>query len=301
MEHETSGSSSAPKDWSYEAAFARHRGLISPEEQLVLQGKRVAIVGLGGVGGIHLLTLSRLGIGGFHIADPDRFELANFNRQVGANMRTLGRSKAEVMAEEARAINPALDLRVITDPIGPKNVDALLDGVDILVDGIDFFSLPTRRLIFREARRRGLWAVTAGPIGFSTAWMVFSPTGMSFDDYFDMHDAMDPADQVIAFFVGLTPRASHRTYFDLKQVDPRSGRAPSAGLACQLCAGVAATQVLKILLGRQPIHPAPWYFQFDAYRQRLFKGRLGRGNRSLSQRLKRWMMRNRLAQLGWKF
>jgi molybdopterin/thiamine biosynthesis adenylyltransferase len=92
------------------------------------------------------------------------------------------------MAEEARAINPELDLRVFADDLTAENVDAILDGVDVLVDGIDFFALDARRLAFREARRRGIWAITAGPIGFSTAWLTFSPTGMSFDEYFDLTD-----------------------------------------------------------------------------------------------------------------
>ena len=162
--------------WSYQEAFSRHRGLISAEEQAVLQGKRVAIVGQGGVGGVHLITLTRLGIGGFHIADPDRFEVANFNRQFGATMRTLGQNKATVMAEEARAINPDLELRVFAEAITPENIDALLDGIDVVLDGIDFFSLDTRRLVFREARRRRIWAITAGPIGFSAAWLVLRRT-----------------------------------------------------------------------------------------------------------------------------
>jgi hypothetical protein len=98
----------------------------------------------------------------------------------------------------------------------------------------------------------------------------------------------------------LTPRASHLAYLDLKQVDPRSGRGPSAGLACQLCAGVAAAEAVKILLGRSPIRPAPWFFQFDAYLQRLYRGRLRWGNRSPAQRLKRWLMKKNLARLGWK-
>src|SRR6516225_411029 len=90
--------------YCYEEAFARHLGLFSPEEQNRLRGSRVAIAGLGGVGGIHLITLARLGIGAFNIADPDRFELANFNRQYGANLRSLGQRKVQVMAREARAI-----------------------------------------------------------------------------------------------------------------------------------------------------------------------------------------------------
>jgi molybdopterin/thiamine biosynthesis adenylyltransferase len=300
MDHDAPGSHSSAPGWSYDEAFARHRGLISVREQAVLRTKRIAIIGQGGVGGVHLVTLARLGIGGFHIADPDRFELANFNRQQGASMETLGRNKASVMAEQARAINPELDLRVYSQPVTRDNVEAVLEGVDVVVDGIDFFSLETRRLVFRTARQRGLWALTAGPIGFSAAWLVFSPTGMTFDDYFDLDDGMDRADQLVAFLTGLTPRASHLAYLDLTQVDPQSGRGPSAGLACHLCAGVAAAEVVKILLERAPIRPAPWFFQFDAYRQRLYSGRLRWGNRSPSQRLKRWLMKKHLARLGWK-
>ena len=122
---------------------------------------------------------------------------------------------------------------------------------------------------------------------------------MSFDQYFDLHDDMDPVDQLVAFLVGLTPRAPHLAYLDLGAVDPRSGRGPSVGLACHLCSGVAATEAVKVLLGRSPIRPAPWYFQFDAYRQRLYRGRLLGGNRHPWQRLKRRLMRRRIGRLGW--
>jgi molybdopterin/thiamine biosynthesis adenylyltransferase len=285
--------------FSYREAFARHRGLLKPEEQERLRSSRVAIAGMGGVGGVHLITLARLGIGAFHVADPDRFELVNFNRQYGATLRSLGQGKAEVMAEEARAVNPELQLRVYSEAITPENVSEFLEGVDVFVDAIDFFEIDTRRHIFREARRRGIWAITAGPIGFSAAWLVFSPTGMSFDEYFDLNDTMDRADRLVAFLVGLTPRATQRAYLDLTQVDPRAGTGPSAGLACHLCSGVVAAEIFKILLGRSPIRPAPWYFQFDAYRQRLCKGCLHGGNRHPWQRVKRKIVRSRLARLGW--
>lgn len=285
--------------FSYEQAFARHLGLIDPDEQARIRRSRVAILGMGGVGGIHLVTLARLGVGSFHIADPDRFELANFNRQYGASMNTIGRGKAEVMAEQARAINPEIQLRVFSEAVTPANVGAVLEGVDVLVDGIDFFALEARRLVFREARRRGIWAVTAGPLGFSTAWIVFSPTGMSFDDYFDFDYATDPLDQLVAFLVGLAPGATHRTYMDLSRADPTTGRGPSAGLACHLCSGVAAAEVLKILLKRSPVSPAPCYFQFDAYRHTLAHGCLPGGNGHFWRRFKRRLVRKKLAQLGW--
>jgi hypothetical protein len=82
-------------------------------------------------------------------------------------------------------------------------------------------------------------------------------------------------------------------------VDHKAGRGPSAGLACQLCSGIVAAEILKILLGRSPIRPAPWYFQFDAYRQRLCKGRLLGGNRHPWQRVKRKLLRTLLTRMGW--
>lgn len=76
--------------FQYDEAFSRNIGWVTAEEQCVLRTKRVAIAGLGGVGGGHLLTLTRLGIGGFHLADFDTFDLANFNRQASAATSTLG-------------------------------------------------------------------------------------------------------------------------------------------------------------------------------------------------------------------
>ena len=87
---------------------------------------------------------------------------------------------------------------------------------------------------------------------------------------------------------------------DLAQVDTQAGRGPSAALACQMCSGVAAAEILKILLGRGPLRPAPYYHQFDAYRMKLCQGYLWRGNRHPWQRVKRWLARRQLTELGWQ-
>src|SRR2546426_156232 len=195
-------SGSRPAGWSYERAFSRNLGLISANEQKKLRQSHVAIAGMGGVGGVHLITLTRLGIGKFTIADPDTYEIGNFNRQFGATLPALGRNKAEVMAEEARSINPEVEIRVVPAAVTPDNVTDFLAGADLLLDGVDFFSIAARRLLFRTARELGMWAITAGPIGFSTAWLSFDPSGMSFDRYFDLHNGMSHIDQLIALAVG---------------------------------------------------------------------------------------------------
>ena len=285
--------------WSYDEAFARNLGLITRDEQRRLRDSRVAIAGMGGVGGVHLMTLARLGVGRFTIADPDSFETANFNRQYGATLRNMGRGKAEAMAEESQQVNPELDVRVFRERITPANVGDFLEGASVVIDGIDFFAFDARRLLFREARQRGLWAITAGPVGFSAAWLLFDPQGMDFDTYFGLYDGMPPVDQFAAFTMGLAPAGTHWPYLDLSEVKGKAARGPSAGLACQLCSGIAAVETAKVILGRKPLRPAPCYAQFDAYRCLLRRGRLIWGNRGPLQRLKRAILRRRMLQLGY--
>ncbi len=294
-----SADNTASAAWSYEEAFSRNLGLVSPEEQQRLRQCRVAIPGMGGVGGNHLMTLTRLGIGKFHIADADAFETKNFNRQFGATLDNLGQAKVSVLDAAAKSVNPELQIEVFDKFITPENVAAFLDGVDLLVDSVDFFAFEARRMLFREARQRGIWALTAGPIGFSTAWLAFDPNGMSFDEYFDLNDDMQAVDKLCAFALGLAPRSTHLPYFDFSYVES-SGRGPSACAACRLAAGVVGTEAVKILLNRGEVRAAPYFQQFDAYRYLLRKGRLRSGNRSYLQRLKRRIMRGRMIKLGYK-
>lgn len=289
---------SNPSDWTYSEAFSRNLGLIAPAEQERLRQCRVAIPGMGGVGGMHLMTLVRMGIGKFRISDADVFETKNFNRQFGATIQNLGRGKVDVMASSAESVNPELEIDTFSEFVTTKNIDAFLDGVDLVVDSVDFFAFEARRMIFREARKRGIWVITAGPIGFSTAWILFDPAGMSFDEYFDFKDGMEPVDQLCAFALGLAPRSTHLPYFDFSYVE-QSGRGPSVAAACQLASGVVGAEAIKILLGRKGLRPAPYYSQFDAYRCLLKTGRLRFGNRGPLQKLKRQVMRRRMISLGY--
>jgi molybdopterin/thiamine biosynthesis adenylyltransferase len=255
--------------FAYADAFRRNLGWVTVAEQTALRGKRVAIAGLGGVGGAHLLTLTRLGIGAFHIADFDRFELHNFNRQVGATMESLDRPKVEVMAEMARAINPELDLRLFPDGISATNLDGFLDGVDLYVDGLDFFVLDERQRVFARCAERGIAAITAAPLGMGAAVLVFVPGAMSFEEYFRMGDAPF-SEKAARFLVGLSPSMLQMGYLvDPSRFDIGARAGPSTPMACDLCAGIAATEALKVLLGRGRIVAAPRGIHFDAYKQRL--------------------------------
>ena len=143
--------------FDYTAAVSRNIGWVTVAEQQRLRGARVAIAGLGGVGGAHLLTLARLGIGSFHLSDFDTFDLPNFNRQAGAMMSTLGQPKADVLVSMARDINPELEVRVFEEGVDAKNVDAFLEGVELRPD------FPHQLALVVAHPRDGVRAQATGP------------------------------------------------------------------------------------------------------------------------------------------
>jgi len=255
--------------FDYETAFARNLGWLTRTEQRTLRGKCVAIAGLGGVGGLHLLTLVRLGVGRFHLAEFDTFDLVNFNRQVGASLSSIDRPKLDVMASMARDINPTVEIADFAAGVNKSNVDAFLAGADLFVDGLDFFAIAARELVFAVCARRGIPATTVAPLGMGAALLNFMPGKMGFAEYFGF-DQSTEEEKPLRFLIGLAPAMLHRRYLvDPSFVDLASGRGPSTAMACQICAGVAATEALKILVGRGRVLAAPRGVHFDAYRNKL--------------------------------
>ena len=280
--------------YEYASAVSRNIGWLTPVEQERLRTARVAVAGLGGVGGAHLLTLARLGIGQFHIADFDSYEVHNFNRQAGAFMSTLGQSKGDVMAAMARDVNPEAEIRTFGDGVTAANLDDFLRGVDVYVDGIDFFAVEARRMLFVACHERGIPAVTAAPLGMGVSLLYFKPGSMSFEQYFRL-EGCTREEQYARFIAGLSPAMLQRNYLAVPEaVDFKAQRGPSTVMACDLCAGVTGTAVLKILLGRGPLRAAPWAMQFDAYRQKLSFTWRPFGNANPLQRLLLRLIRPRL-------
>lgn len=255
--------------FDYHTAFSRNIGWLTEAEQQQLSRKRVAIAGMGGVGGFHLLALARLGIQHFHIADLDIFELANFNRQAGATLSSIDRHKAEVLAEKALEINPACDIRVFSQGVNPQNLGEFMAGVDLYVDGLDFFAFAAREMVFARCHAQRIPATTVAPLGMSAALLNFLPGRMSFEDYFQLAGRPE-LEKAVRFLVGLAPALLHRHYLaDRSRVDLKARKGPSTIMACQLCAGVAASEALKILLRRGKVWAAPHGIQFDGYRNKL--------------------------------
>ncbi len=286
-----------PASFNYHDAFDRNIGWVTQAEQDILRTRRVAIAGLGGVGGVHLLTLARLGIGCFTIADFDEFAIANFNRQAGANIKTLGLWKIEVMASQAKEINPSIDLRLFPNGVTGDTIDAFLADADLFVDGIDFFALDIRRAVFARASEKGIPALTAAPLGMGVGLLAFLPGKMTFEQYFRL-EGKPEREQYLRFLIGLAPKGLHQSYLvDPTRVDLAAKRGPSTVAACQLCAGQTAAVAVRLLLHRAGVRCAPFSSQFDAYTGKLATSRLVFGNNGPLQRLRLGAARRLLARL----
>ncbi len=255
--------------FDYTSAYSRNIGWVTLAEQQKLRQSRIAVAGLGGVGGAHLLTLARLGISQFNIADFDEFSVHNINRQAGAFVSTFDQPKLDTLARMAQDINPEIKLGLFAQGVTQDNVDEFLKDVDVYVDGLDFFALPARRMVFAKCREKGIPALTAAPLGMGVAFLYFSPQGMSFEDYFKV-EGHESQEQYARFIAGLSPAMLNRDYLVAPEsVNFQEKRGPSTIMACDLCAGVMGASVLKVLLGRGTIKAAPWGLHFDAYHQKL--------------------------------
>ena len=119
-------------------AFRRTTALIGAEAMEKLRKKRVAVFGLGGVGGHAFEALVRMGIGEFDIIDSDSFSITNLNRQLLATTDTIGQKKVEIAEKRAKSINPevvihAHDLFYLPE----KESELVFSKFDYVIDAID--------------------------------------------------------------------------------------------------------------------------------------------------------------------
>lgn len=121
--------------------FIRTRLLVGDEPLERLQQARVAVFGVGGVGGYAVEALARSGVGTLHLYDDDTVSESNLNRQIAALHSTMGQPKAEVMARRVLDINPDCHVGAIRMFYLPSNADAVdLSQYDYVVDCIDTVS-----------------------------------------------------------------------------------------------------------------------------------------------------------------
>lgn len=144
--------------FSYAEFSTRNLGFINGAEQAQLKNARVFICGVGGMGGACIHTLARAGVSGFVIADMDVFEISNLNRQVFANLKTIGMEKTAATRAGILDINPDADIAVYgADWFA--HIDEILAGVNVVVNGMDDVAASVQ--LYRKARAAGIVVIDA--------------------------------------------------------------------------------------------------------------------------------------------
>jgi molybdopterin/thiamine biosynthesis adenylyltransferase len=233
--------------------FTRNLGIVSEDEQARLTTCRIAIAGVGGDGGLVAELLCRLGVGAFRLADPERFELENLNRQNGSSIGTVGSRKVDVIAEVLQSINPDVCIETFPDGVLPENADRFVSGADLVIDESEYSQHAIGVAIARAARKARVPVLTGFNVAFGSIVTSFEPGGMTLEQYLGVSE-VDPLDAVAAVDVPLErwlPRLP--AYVDATVIEAVSAGerpAPSVSPGVALTAGLVVTQAFVILCGR---------------------------------------------------
>ncbi len=263
----------------------RYEGLLTSEDRRRLAGATVCGAGCGGVGGWTYDLLARLGCGRIRVADPESYDASNGNRQMCCASDTVGRNKAEATAEWIRRVNPGVEVEVFADGVTEQNLGRFMDGASIVIDGIDLARFEIKKLVFDDARRRGVSVVTCPIFGFGAALAIFDPDrSPTFDAYFG---AVPPSSDRAGrrrFVESLAPAFfSFLPAVDLAGFRRRvqEGKVPSIGIGTMVSGSLGATAVVDRVCGWRRLPAVPVTTHVD-----LLSGRLQRTGPA-----RRWVIR----------
>jgi len=138
-----------------------------------LKKAKVFLAGAGGLGSPAAIYLAAAGIGTLRIADHDKVELSNLNRQVLHWEEDIGKRKVDSAAAKLRKFNKGIKIETISDTITEDNVSRLIGDSDLIVDAMD--NLPTRYLLNRAAIEKGIPFFHGAVYGFEGRAMTVLP------------------------------------------------------------------------------------------------------------------------------
>jgi len=261
-------------DKLYWESYQRNIGIFTRAEQKQLKNSKIAIAGMGGVGGIYLINLIRAGIENFNISDPDIFEHKNMNRQYGAMLDTIGGNKAQVMKKIALSINPGADITIYKGALGKDNIDSFIDGCDLVLDAIDILDFEVKSMVHDTARKNNLYSIRAVPLGFGATMQVFSPGSMRFSEYFRLDETADITKRFENILDGHAPKRIHEEYmgagaYKMIGSDGTICPPPSFCPSVVLASSLVTTEAVLILLGKRPSSIVPQCTVVDLFSRKF--------------------------------
>ena len=168
--------------------YSRNIPALSQADCAALQGKTVAVIGCGGLGGYLIEYLTRIGIGRIRCIDGDVFEESNLNRQLLSSLAALGANKAQTAAERIKAINPQVSAEAFSVFLDNDNAKELIASCDAVLDALD--SIDARRVLAKACEEEKIPYI----YGAIAGWVAQAAICMPGED---LIDKLYPEDTVI--------------------------------------------------------------------------------------------------------
>jgi molybdopterin-synthase adenylyltransferase len=167
---------------TYKEQVERNIGYITWKEQEKLRLSKIAVLGVGGLGGPLVDQLVRSGCENLIIADWDTFDISNLNRQL-CDLSDLGKSKIDVLTNKMKRINPNVKITKIP-LIDSRNIKEILEGVSVVALTLD--DPLTSILIARKSREMGIPMLETWAVPYLCAWW-FTSQNQSYEECYDIH------------------------------------------------------------------------------------------------------------------
>lgn len=266
----------------------RNMGFWNEATQQAILDTKIGIAGNGGTGNALGMELARIGVQDFSIADPEVFDDVNSNRVMGARVDTIGRNKAEVLAEDILSINPDAKIRVYRDGIDSDNVDEFIHDRDAVLNGLELKNPELAVMLWRAAISRKIGSRSVGVpvidveyIAHAGQGTVFNPNGpLSYEKFLGIKDGdrMPLADIAALYGEGGAQISPSRylaylpAYGDLdtlkalQEGSPLPSNMIGAGVASQIGAA-EVVKLARVRVGEKGLRPtyAPNVRWYDAY------------------------------------
>ncbi|MFC7309217.1 ThiF family adenylyltransferase [Streptomyces monticola] len=243
------------------------------ERQLKLKNAKIGVAGVGGIGGATAERLVRMGVQNLKVADPDTFEYSNINRQFGASVDTVGRNKAEVVAELVYNTTRDVNIEVFPEGITEETVDEFFEDCDYVLDKIELYEINARYTLHQAFRRseQCKFMMLTPVFGHRTFFFKWTRDSMTAEDYFGV-PAGEPmteanARQLISRFIPEMPDYPGREVLDewfIKNLE-----CPIFAGTPPLAQGMLASRIgqaitgLDQLPGAVPLPVTPGYAMLD--------------------------------------
>ena len=137
-----------------QSRYTRNIPALTEAECALLQAKKVAVIGCGGLGGHLIDQLVRIGIGSIRVVDGDVFEETNLNRQLFSEVPLLGYSKAKAAADRILRVNPSVQAEAVAEFLEEENAAQIISGCDAVLDGLD--NVESRLILSTACEKAGI-------------------------------------------------------------------------------------------------------------------------------------------------